>query len=102
MSTASAFPNAEDFRGLFRYFFEAPGGLEIECWLEYEAEQAATDIDPHYAATTTLVFALVNGCDIENLLRPDVVAAIERIAVEYREHEAEEAKAVATDLNLLE
>lgn len=99
MTTLAKRPGAEELRGLFQYYFEAPGGLEIECWLEYEPEQAATDTDPSFEACTTLVFALINDYDIENLLRMDVVAAIEHMALEYRYYAALDVRTSADDID---
>ena len=57
------------------------GGIELSCELEYSFPQSATETDPAWPASATLVSADVGGVDISPLLDDRIVAMIEESAV---------------------
>ena len=61
-------PDSEDLKGLFQYTFNTAGGLSIECFLEFEAGEKATSDCPGYPDSVDLVWALVAGVDISEVL----------------------------------
>ena len=69
-------PTKEDLKGLYNHRFETSGGLVIECYLAFEEEERATYDHPGCAAAVELIWALVEGVDISEVLG-DWVEAIE-------------------------
>ena len=61
-------PTKADVKGLYNLVFETAGGLTLDCYLEYEAEERETRDEPGSAASMELVFALVEGVDISEVL----------------------------------
>jgi hypothetical protein len=61
-------PTKEDLKGLFESQFETDGGLVLDCYLIYEAEERETQDEPGCAASMELVFALVEGVDISEVI----------------------------------
>ena len=88
-------PTAEDLKGLYHHTFETASGLVIQCYLEFEAEERATYNEPGCTASIELVWALVEGVDIAEVLANDVVQTIEEEALEDMATAADDAKADA-------
>ena len=61
-------PIQEDFKGLFNHRFETDGGLVLDCYLSYEAEERETRDEPGSPASMELVWALVGGIDISEVI----------------------------------
>jgi hypothetical protein len=79
----------EDLKGLYHHTFETSGGLVIECYLSYdEAEKASYD-HPGCAAAIELIWALVEGVDISEVIG-DLAATIEEEALEDMEASAKD------------
>jgi hypothetical protein len=57
------------------------GGIELDCELEYEPGQTASEIDPPYPPVAYLTSAKVGGVDILPLLGNDLIGQIEEGAV---------------------
>lgn len=57
------------------------GEIELECELDYDGPQAATEIDPAWPAVAILVHARTGGVDITPLLSDSLVEQIEEGAV---------------------
>ena len=87
-------PVAEDLKGLYHHTFETSGGLVIQCYLEFEAEERATYDEPGCAASIELVWALVEGVDIAEVIG-DLKLTIEEEAMEDMATAADDAKADA-------
>jgi hypothetical protein len=66
--TAGYKPTKEDLKGLCNQRFETFGGLVLDCYLSYEAEEPVTDDDSGRAASVELEWALVEGVDISEVL----------------------------------
>lgn len=56
------------------------GGMELECELEYDPPQAATEIDPAWPAVAILTRAKTGGVDVTPLLSDELVEQIEGAA----------------------
>ena len=67
--------------GLYEYQYTDGDGLLLDCHLEYEAHEAATQDCPGTPESITLIYALCNGVDIANVLSEDVIAQIEEEAL---------------------
>ena len=74
-------PTKEDCKGLYNHRFETSGGLVLDCYLAFEAEERATYDHPGSSASIELVWALVEGVDISEVIG-DLVATIEDEALE--------------------
>jgi hypothetical protein len=74
-------PTKEDLKGLYNHRFETAGGLVIECYLAFEEEERATYDHPGSAAAVELIWALVEGVDISEVIG-DLAGAIEEEALE--------------------
>jgi hypothetical protein len=74
-------PTKADFKGLYNHRFETSGGLVLDCYLAFEAEERATYDHPGNAAAVELIWALVEGVDISEVIG-DLVATIEDEALE--------------------
>jgi hypothetical protein len=81
-------PTKKDLKGLYHHRFETSGGLVIECYLSYdEAERASYD-HPGCAAAIELIWALVEGVDISEVIG-DLAETIEEEALEDMAVQAE-------------
>lgn len=74
-------PTPDNLKRLYRYTFETSTGLQIECFLEYEEEERAAYDNPGCAEQITLVYALVEGVDISEVIAPDTALTIEEEAM---------------------
>jgi hypothetical protein len=62
---------------LYRY----SDGIELDCELEFEPGQTASEIDPPYPPAAYLISAKVGGVDILPLLGNDLIGQIEEGAI---------------------
>ena len=83
-------PTKTDLKGLFNLVFETAGGLTLDCYLEYEAEERETRDEPGSPASMGLVWALVEGVDISEVLG-DLAETIEEEALSDLEDQIEDA-----------
>jgi len=83
-------PTKADLYGLCNHRFETAGGLVLDCYLSYEAEERATFDDPGCAAAVELIWALVEGVDISEVLG-DLAETIEEEALSDLEDQIEDA-----------
>ena len=83
-------PTKTDLKGLFNLVFETDWGLTLDCYLEYEAEERETRDEPGSPASMGLVWALVEGVDISEVLG-DLVETIEVEALGELESQIEDA-----------
>jgi hypothetical protein len=56
-------------------------GIELDCELEYEPGQTASEIDPPYPPVAYLTSARVGGVDVLPLLGNDLIGQIEEGAI---------------------
>jgi hypothetical protein len=56
------------------------GDIELDCELEFEPGQRASEIDPPFPPAAYLIAAKVGGADILPLLSDGLVASIEEAA----------------------
>ena len=77
-------PTKEDLKGLYHHRFETSGGLVLECYLSHDEAERATYDHPGCAAAIELVWALVEGVDISEVIG-DLAGAIEEEALEDME-----------------
>ena len=84
-------PTKEDCKGLYNHRFETSGGLVLDCYLAFEKEERATFDHPGSAAAVELIWALVEGVDISEVLG-DWVGTIEEEALEDMAVQAEHDK----------
>ena len=89
-------PTKEDLKGLFQYTFETAGGLVIDCYLEYEAGEKKTYDHPGSDESIELIWALVGGIDIAEVLG-DAKDTIEEEALEAMAAAADDEKADAAE-----
>ena len=89
-------PTPEDLKGLFNHRFETSGGLVIDCYLSYEEDERETRDEPGSPANMELVWALVGGIDIGELLE-DLPGLAELIEVEALEELESQIKDAAFD-----
>jgi hypothetical protein len=82
-------PTKADLYGLYNHRFETAGGLVLDCYLAFEAEERATYDHPGSAAAVELIWALVEGVDIFEVIG-DLAATIEEEALEDMEAKAED------------
>ena len=87
-------PTAADLKGLYHHTFETSGGLVLQCYLDYSPEERATYDHPGCAACVELVWALVEGVDISEVIG-DLALTIEEEALEDMVTAADDAKADA-------
>jgi hypothetical protein len=57
------------------------GEIELDCELEFEPGQTASEIDPPYPPAAYLIAAKVGGVDILPLLGNDLIGQIEEGAI---------------------
>jgi len=76
--------NSDDTRGLYQYQFTDHEGLELDCYLEYEAKHdggSGPDSEESWPESITLFYALHKGEDISEVLSDDVRSTIEEEAL---------------------
>ena len=76
--------NSDDTRGLYQYHFTDQEGLELDCYLEYEAEHdggTGPDSEESWPESITLFYALHKGEDISEVLSDDFRSTIEEEAL---------------------
>lgn len=56
-------------------------GVELDCEFEFDAGQAETRTDPAFPPAAYLIIARVNGVNILDLLKDDIVKSLEERAV---------------------
>ncbi len=61
------------------------GDIELDCELEYDRGQTASEIDPPYPPAAYLTSAKVGGVDILPLLGNDLIGQIEEGAIWSRD-----------------
>jgi hypothetical protein len=61
------------------------GEIELDCELEFEPGQTASEIDPPYPPAAYLISAKVGGVDILPLLGNDLIGQIEEGAIWSRD-----------------
>ena len=83
-------PTKTDLKGLFNLVFETAGGLTLDCYLSYEAEERETRDEPGSPASMGLVWALVEGVDISEVIG-DLAQTIEEEALSDLEDQIEDA-----------
>jgi len=83
-------PTKADLYGLFNHRFETDGGLVLDCYLIYEVEERETRDEPGCAAAIELVWALVEGVDISEVIG-DLAETIEEEALSDLEDQIEDA-----------
>jgi hypothetical protein len=81
-------PTKTDLKGLYNHRFETSGGLVIECYLAFDAGERATYDHPGSGAAVELIWALVEGVDISEVIG-DLAATIEEEALEDMAVQAE-------------
>ena len=79
--TAGYTPDAADLHGLYPFRFETAGGLVIQCYLEHQAAEDATDVCPPIAERMELIWACVGHIDISEVIQ-DLAPVIEADALE--------------------
>ena len=84
-------PTNADLKGLYNHRFETAGGLVLDCYLSYEAEERETQDEPGCAAAIELVWALVEGVDISEVLG-DLAETIEEEALSDLEDQIKDAE----------
>ena len=82
-------PTKADLKGLYNHRFETAGGLVLDCYLAFEEEERATYDHPGSAAAVELIWALVEGVDISEVIG-DLAATIEEEALEDMENSAQD------------
>lgn len=85
--------NSDDTRGLYQYQFTDQEGLELDCYLEYEAEHdggTGPDSEESWPESITLFYALHKGEDISEVLSDDVRSTIETKALADMNKQAKE------------
>lgn len=82
-------PTKADLSGLYNHLFKTAGGLFIDCYLAFEEEERATYDHPGSAAAVELIWALVEGVDISEVIG-DLAATIEEEALKDMETSAQD------------
>ena len=85
--------NSDDTRGLYQYQFTDHEGLELDCYLEYEAKHdggSGPDSEESWPESITLFYALHKGEDISEVLSDDVRSTIETKALADMNKQAKE------------
>jgi hypothetical protein len=82
-------PTKTDLLYLYNHRFETSGGLVLDCYLAFEEEERATYDHPGSAAAVELIWALVEGVDISEVIG-DLAATIEEEALEDMEAKVED------------
>lgn len=81
-------------QGLHQYWFETAGGLDVECWLGYEAGESVQALHPGATPTACLLHAFVNTADVTEILSDIVRDMIEFRFIAFMEETAADAKAL--------
>jgi hypothetical protein len=81
-------PTKADLLYLYNHRFETAGGLVIDCYLSYEKGEPETRDEPGCPAAIELIWALVEGVDIYEVIG-DLAATIEEEALEDMAVQAE-------------
>jgi hypothetical protein len=81
-------PTKADLKGLYNHLFETAGGLVLDCYLAYEEAERETRDEPGSAESIELIWALVEGVDISEVIG-DLAATIEEEALEDMAVQAE-------------
>ena len=81
-------PTKTDLLYLYNHRFETAGGLVLDCWLAYEEAERKTQDEPGSAESIELIWALVEGVDISEVIG-DLAATIEEEALEDMAVQAE-------------
>lgn len=68
--------------GLYHFQFTHAAGLVIDCHLEYTKAEPASHDSPGEPESLELIYALVNGVDVCEVLSDDVVGLIEEEAAQ--------------------
>lgn len=90
--------NASDTAGLYQYNYTGSEGLELECWLEYEAAEKQSYDCPGQPECIELIYVLHKGEDISEVLSEDVRGLIEESSLEKmaaEKDDADEDRAIA-------
>lgn len=66
----------------YKYQFANSEGLVIDCYLEHEEAEPQSHDSPGHRESVELVYALVNGVDISDVLSDDVADLIEEEALQ--------------------
>ena len=85
--------NSDDTLGLYQYQFTGHKGLELDCYLEYEAEHdggTGPGSEESWPESITLFYALHKGEDISEVLSDDVRSTIETEALADMNKQAKE------------
>jgi hypothetical protein len=82
-------PTKEDLKGLYNHRFETAGGLVLDCYLSYDEAERATYNHPGCAASIELIWSLVEGVDISEVIG-DLAGTIEEEALGDMEAKAED------------
>ena len=85
--------NSDDTRGLYQYQYTGSEGLELDCYLEYEAKHdggTGPDSEESWPESITLFYALHKGEDISEVLSDDVRSTIETKALADMNKQAKE------------
>jgi len=72
--------DAKHLKGCYEYAFESSNGLHLDCYLEYRAAHdggTGPTSEESWPESISLVYALVNGIEISDVLSEDIVALIE-------------------------
>ncbi len=68
--------------GLYHHQFQHAAGLVLDCHLEYTKAERQTHDSPGEPESLELIYALVNGVDVSEVLSDDVVGLIEEEAAQ--------------------
>jgi len=85
--------NSDDTKGLYQYQYIGSEGLELDCYLEYQAEHdggTGPGSEESWPESITLFYALHKGEDISEVLSDDVRSTIETEALAYMNKQAKE------------
>lgn len=70
----------------FWFTYESPrGGYQLNCLMEYSAEEKADEINPGYASEARLDRALIGMTNVTALLPLSMIQGIEDAALQYYE-----------------
>jgi len=76
---------AADTNGLYHYDYTGSEGLELACYLEYEAAERQTNDCPGHPEGINLIYALHKGEDISEVISDDTKGLIEEEALHSME-----------------
>lgn len=84
-------PTRDDLRGCYEHSYTTAGGLTLACYLDYDEAEPQTRDEPGCAERIELVYALVQGIDVSELLE-ELRDEIETKALAAMKAEAEDAR----------